>query len=445
MGLTRRQFLTMVGGGAGAAVLFQACGVPEAELFVESSNQIPEDLVSGLDNWYATMCRLCPTSEGIVVRVMEGRAKKVEGNVDYPINRGAHSARCDAGVQALYHPDRIAAPLLRVGQRGDGRWEEISWTDAIRRVASQLRNLSNPNRATMITPPMSSYSGVVADRFMSRFGGQYLRYETMEMTNVRRAIKQVYNQDRMPDFDIDNAGFILSFGADFLNTWVSPVRYSRGYGNFRQGNRPRGTFVHVDSRFSMTGANADELLFVKPGREGLLAMSIASVIIEDGLGNAAATDSLTNGGRIDMSRFAPDRVAEAVGLEAGRIHDLAHEFVEHRGLAIGGGSAAASTNGLFNMVAVYSLNSLVGSLNKSGGVVFNPASPLRDIPAAGGASYTEWQQLVSRMRGGQVGVLMVRGADPMYGLPGSTGFREASFDVPFIFSFSSHMDDTTAM
>lgn len=437
----------MAGGGAGALVLFQACGVPEHELFVESSNEIPEDLVSGLDNWYATVCRQCSSTEGIVVRVMEGRAKKVEGNVDFPLNRGAHSARCDAGVQALYHPDRISAPLLRVGERGEGRWEEISWTDAIQRVALQLESLGDPKEAVLITPPTRSYSALVADRFMARLGGKYLRYEPMETTNVRRAIKQVFNQDRMPDLDLENSKVVLSFGADFLNTWMSPVRYGRGYGHFRQGDRDRGTLIHVDSRFSMTGANADELVFVKPGQEGLFALSIASVIIEDGLGKPDAVDALTDGGRVDVSRFAPDRVADVVGVGADKIRHVAHEFANQgpAAIAVGGGTAAAHTNGYHNMVAVYSLNHLVGSVNQSGGVVFNPDSPLPDIPTAAGANLNQWQELVGQMNSGQIKVLMVKGADPMYALPSALGFRAASFDVPFIFSFSSQLDDTTAM
>ena len=126
MALTRRQFLTLAGGSAAGAILFQACGVPEDELLVQAPVEMPEDLVTGRDNWYATLCRQCGTSEGIVVRVMEGRAKKVEGNVDYPINRGAHSARCEGGLQALYHPDRIRGPMVRSGERGAKQFREIS-------------------------------------------------------------------------------------------------------------------------------------------------------------------------------------------------------------------------------------------------------------------------------------------------------------------------------
>ena len=122
MGLTRRQFLTLIGGSTGAAVLFQACGVPPEELLVESSYEMPEDMVSGLDNWYATVDAKSKVPNGLVVRVMEGRAKKIEGNIDYPVNKGKHSSNCEASLQSLYHPDRIKGPLLRVGDRGDGKY-----------------------------------------------------------------------------------------------------------------------------------------------------------------------------------------------------------------------------------------------------------------------------------------------------------------------------------
>ncbi len=450
MGLTRRQFLTLLGGSAAGAVVFQACGVPARELLVQSPFQMPEDLVSGFDNWYATLCRQCPTSEGVVVRVMEGRAKKVEGNVDYPLNRGAHSARCEAALQALYHPDRISGPLVRVGQRGGGRWEEISWPDAIGRLVFQLQQLQAANNQAamvMVTEPLGGHLGMVVERFVSRFGGRYVPFETVERTNLRAAIKRVFNQDVMPDFDFENTRYLLSFGADFLSTWVSPTRYNRGYGRFRQGERERGTHVHVDSRFSMTAANADETVFVRPGWEGVLALSMAQVIVSEGLGDSAAASALTGGNTAALDAFAPQRVADRVGVAAERIRQVARDFARQRpSLAIGGGSAAAHTNGLFNLVAIYSLNYLVGSVGTPGGIIFNPRPAFPDVPVSpAGASFAQWQQLVQEMRAGRVQVLLVRGANPWYGLPEAAGFRDAMFNVPFIFTFSSILDDTTAM
>ena len=455
MALTRRQFLTLMGGSAATAVLFQACGVPEDELLVQAPLQMPEDMVTGLDNWYATICRMCPTSEGIVVRVMEGRAKKVEGNVDYPVNQGKHSARCEAGLQALYHPDRISAPLLRVGERGAGQWEETSWSIAVATLAERLGEVSDPSRVVMATDPISAHLGMVVDRFVSRYGGRHMPYEPLERTNLRAAIKEVFQQDVLPDFDIENTSYLLSFGADFLNTWVSPVRYARAYGRFRQGERERGTLVHVDSRFSMTGANADEWLYVQPGQEGLLALSMAQVIIDEDLGDAAATDALTEGRTVNLAPFAPDTVAgdisgDAAGSRAEyaeRIKRIAREFATHRpSMAIGGGSAAAHTNGLFNLKAIYALNYLVGSVGKPGGIIFNPEPAVGDAKAAqAAASFADWRSLANEMNEGQIEALMVRGADAMYGLPDSVGFRDASYKVPLIVSFSGHMDDTTAM
>ena len=436
-----------MGGSAATAVLFQACGVPEDELFIESPIEMPEDLVTGLDNWYATLCRQCPTSEGVVVRVMEGRAKKIEGNVDHPVNRGKHSARCEASLQALYHPDRISAPLVRLGERGEGRWEEISWTDAISRLADQLTRLQDRSTMVMATDPIGSSLGTVVSKFVSAYGGRHAHYEPLERTALRASMKSVFGQDVMPDFDIENASYIVSFGAEFLDTWVSPVRYARGYGQFRQGDRERGTFVHVDPRFSMTSANADEWIYVRPGAEGLLACSMAQVIIEEELGDPIAADALTGGGSVDLSRFSPDRVTGETGVPAEKIRRLARDFAGHRpALAIGGGSAAAHTNGSLNLQAIYSLNYLVGSVGSKGGILFNPEPALNGRPDAPSiASFAQWSGLVGDMKQGRVQALLVRGADPFYGAPNTMGLIDASYNVPLIVSFAGRMNDTARM
>ena len=117
MKLTRRNFLAWAGLSAVGAVACEGFGIREGEFSLQSPNMLPEDLVRGQDNWYATLCRTCPCAEGVVVRVMDGRAKKIQGNPMYPVNQGKQSARCEAGLQAVYHPDRIAGPMRRSGAR----------------------------------------------------------------------------------------------------------------------------------------------------------------------------------------------------------------------------------------------------------------------------------------------------------------------------------------
>ena len=454
MDLTRRKFLTLVGGSAAGAVLFQACGVPEAELIVEAPVEMPEDMVTGIDNWYATLCPNCTSQEGIVVRVMEGRAKKVEGNVDYPVNQGKHGVRCEAAVQGLYHPDRISAPLVRLGARGEGRWEEISWTDAIARLANSLGQIGDRSSVILATEPVGGHLGKVVERFASRTGVRHMPYETLDETNLRISMKQVYGLDDMPDFDIGSASYLLTFGADFLSTWGSPVRYARAYGHFRQGDRERGTHVHVEPRLSTTAASADEWVYVNPGWEGHVALAIASVIVEKGLGDSAAAAALTDNGAIDLSRYAPERIADRAGVSAKKLREIAEGFAAHPpALAIGGGSAGAHSNGLTNLNAIYSLNHLVGSVGKSGGVIPNPPSPVRDVTGSPGASpYRDWQGLVGEMNAGNVSALLVNRANPVYGMPVAAGFRQAllgrsggGFNVPLIVSFSGMMDDTSSL
>lgn len=451
MALTRRQFMTLTGGSAAAAVIFAACGVPEDELLVQSSVEMPEDLVSGRDNWYATLCRECASAEGVVVRVMEGRAKKIEGNVDFPVNAGKHSARCEAGLQALYNPDRIRGPLIRAGERGAARFEEVSWTDAASRLAFQLQNLRNEGRQRRVvfaSQPTGGHLGYVMRRFVDVYGATYVPFEPLDTTNQKSAVKAVFGQDRMPDLDIANANVILSFGADFLNTWGSPVRYSRGYGEFRQGrDRERGTHYHVDSRFSMTAANADKWIPVKPGTEGLFALSIAQVMAEDGLADSAALDALTGGDHSTLDQYAPSAVAGRIGVSAEMIHDVAHDFAEHGpSIAFGGGSAAAHTNGEANLIAIYALNHLAGGVGARGGLRFNPPPPLDSIaqPMSAG-SISRWRTLVNDMRSGRIDALIMSGADLFYALPASLDIRTASYDVPLIASFSDVIDDSAAM
>ena len=434
-------------GGSATAVAAAACGVPEKELLVQSSIEMPEDMVTGLDNWYATIDRQNRAPLGIVVRVMEGRAKKVEGNVDYPVNRGKHNAVAEAGLQGLYHPDRIGSPLIRTGQRGEGKWEQLSWTDAVSRVAERLGAASG-EETVLITDPVGAHMGLVVNRFAEALGAKHMSYEPLERTVLKASMKQVFDQDAMPDFDIENAAYILSFGADFLNTWESPVRYARGYGHFRQGeNRKRGKLVHFDSRFSMTGANADEWVYVKPGYEGEVALAIANVMIAAGLPDSPALYRITGQGSNRLERFTPESVGSRAGVSPEKIIRIARDFLDHPpGLAIGGGSAGAHSNGLFNLNAIYALNYLAGSVDQQGGVVFNPPPPISDLPTAPDATpFSDFWDLAGRMSGGQVKALLVRNADPFYGLPENTAIRQASFNVPLIVSFSNSFDDTTML
>ena len=460
MKLTRRNFLAWAGLGAVGAVACEGFGIRKGELDIQSSVRLPEDLVRGTDNWYASLCRTCPSCEGIVVRVMEGRAKMVQGNPFYPTNQGKIHARCEAGLQALYHPDRIATPMRRSGPRGSGEFTAINWQpDGIDTLRNALR--VNGSSSVMITEPLRGHMALLVDRFVTAIGGEHQGFEAIDNNTYRAAVKNVFDQDSLPDLDLENSKFILSFGADFLSTWVSPTRFGRGYGEFRQGHgRDRGMFYQIDSRFSMTAANSDKWLPVRPGWEGYLALSLAQVIVAENLqADGVDIDSLVGGdaGRQTLNNFSPEIVAPMAGLTpamtggdpVGFLKDLARRFAANQpSIAIGGGSAGAQSNGLFNLEAIYALNYLVGTAGKKGGVRFNPASPWADVPSASKAgSLDDWTRITDQIRSGQTKLLMLHGADPVHGLPDSLRLRDAitQADDLLVVSFSPFLDDTSAL
>ena len=147
--LSRRKFLGLVGGTALGAFIFEACGVPEQEFVIQAPVDMPEDYVKGEDDWYATLSDTSNHGESIIVRIMQGRAKKIEGNPDFPNTLGKHRSVTETEIQSMYHPDRISGPLYRKTSSGNHR--PISWKEA----KAILNDASSSNGTkTIITKPL---------------------------------------------------------------------------------------------------------------------------------------------------------------------------------------------------------------------------------------------------------------------------------------------------
>ncbi len=444
MPLTRRQFLKWAGATGVGAVVFNGCRVPDHEIAVQSPVEMPEDLVTGRDNYYATAAQLGTASEGLLVRVMEGRAKKIEGNPDHPVNTGKHGIRAEALLQALYHPDRIKRPLLRIAKGGPFR--RITWQEGIERLTAILQ-AREPGQTLIATPPLRGRIADVARGFAEGSGARLLGFDPLGGDQVvREAARRLYGQTAQPDFDIARAAYVLNFGADFLGTWGNPTRYARGYGEFRQGaRRSRGKLTHIGARYSVTAAAADRWVYAPPGSEGLIAMAVANAVLDGGdLPDADAARALTGGrGAAALQAFAPSRVAAQTGVSEDVIREIARELAEYKpALIIGGGPAAAQANGLFNMTAVYALNALAGSVNRPGGLIFNPPPRSQEVPAA---SLREWRQALTDMRSGDVTAVLARDANLVHGLPGALDATGALRSVDTIVSFSAFLDETAEM
>src|SRR4030095_13257547 len=256
---------------------------------------------------------------------------------------------------------------------------------------------------------------------------------------LREANRQSFGYAQLPTFDIAQSRYVLSFGADFLGTWNSPVAHTVAYGEMRQG-RPgvRAKFVQIEPRMSQTGANADEWVPVKPGTEGVLALGLAHVILKSKLrGRSAAgrAGELIDGWSTGLPSYTPEAVSTRTGVASARIEKLAREFVEHGpALAMIGGAPLAHTNGMFQALAVNALNALVENVGKAGGVFFTPRPDTGAAQKAGRSIPDLAAEILSASKS-PVQVLLLNDANPVFGSPPAWRVAEALSKIPFIISF----------
>jgi anaerobic selenocysteine-containing dehydrogenase len=439
MDLKRRTFLKTAAIAA-AGSLLPGC---ERETHRLIPYVLPDDeIVPGVDDWYASVCSECVARCGVLVRTREGRAKKLEGNPDHPVNHGKLCVKGQTSLQNLYNPDRLRHPFQREGPRGQGTFVPLEWEEGLRRCAQALQDVSGP--PVMVTRPLSgTLAGLLSD-FMESMGGKLYFYAPDAELPLHAAWRESMGSHAAPFYDLAQADYLLSFGAPFLEHWLSPVAMGIAFGHMRQG-RPtvRGRYIHIEPRMSVTAVNADQWLPIRPGTEGMLALGIGQLLLD--------TPSATSAGKA-LDRFRGfygavrlDEVEHATGLTRDVIARLAHDFASARApVAIGGGTACSQTNGTMSLIAINGLNALVASMGReSMARSFRPNEPRveRSIP---------WltEQLVSELVQRQKDVdarpaLFVYGCNPLFTMPPSVPIKALFERSSFVVSFSSFLDESS--
>ena len=453
--VSRRDFLKYIGAGgvgAGAGLLYGEAVKKPVEFLVPQVIP-PEDWAPGVATWYNTSCGQCSAGCGISVRIREGRAKKIEGNAAHPINHGRLCSLGQSGLNALYNPDRLRHPLKLIGERGSGEYEEISWDEAMTTVSVRLGSMKiqkTGNRVHLLTGTTRGHLDVLLARFMRELGSQnYLQYDYTHPHTLYIANQICFGEALLPLYDIANTDYLVSFGADYLGTWLSPVQYSVAYGHMRQGrqdhqsgNARRGHTVQIEPRMSLSGAAADEWIPASSGSEAQFALAMAQYIVASQSYGGSDRDAWAGA----LADYTPDKVAAATGVDAARIKSLAQAFVDaEASLALGGGAASEGTNGVASLVAVNVLNYVAGNIGKPGGVLFNPVAAISRQSVARQADYSRMVEFVAAMNRGDIEVLLINGSNPVFNLPPAAAIADAMDNVEMIVAMSSFMDETTAM
>src|SRR5262245_44914962 len=180
--------------------------------------------------------------------------------------------------------------------------------------------------------------GTIVERFAAGVGtSNVVSYDPFDPAPIRKAMELITGTSRLPAVDFANANFLLSLNANLFETFLSPVRYIYSYGQMRQGRvGVRGALVHAEPRLSQTAACADEWLPIKPGTEGLLALAIAHVIVNEKLYDAEFVAQNTVGfaeWSASLGDYAPEKIAAQIDVPAASIQRVAREFATRRASA----------------------------------------------------------------------------------------------------------------
>jgi anaerobic selenocysteine-containing dehydrogenase len=434
--ISRRDFLKIAGAGVATGAVLTGCGPASRYVTREPYIVMPEYTFNGKSTYFATTCRECPAGCGLVVRTFQGRALKTEGNKNHPVNLGKTCARGQATLQGLYNPDRNTDPVQQ-SARGSRDFSKLDWDAAIKVVGDALQNTEPAGIAFLMGLAPDHLFDLVSNLTTVIGAPVPIRYSALGMfesrTTLSKASEDLLGQAGLPFFDISNADMTFSFGANFLETWLSPVAFTRQYATMRRGKAgKRGYLVQFEPRMSQTAANADEWIPLQPGTEGLVALALGRLVAEKrGLSVPAAFAS------VDVQS-----VSDASGVSMDTLDRLAGIFSDaSQPLAIPGGVALGQSNGQQTAEAVLALNALVNNFGQEGGVSLAPLSPTADAYHSP-ASMQEMADFVDKMKSGQVKVLFVHGVNPVFELPKALGFENAMKSVPLVISFATFPDET---
>jgi molybdopterin-containing oxidoreductase family iron-sulfur binding subunit len=234
----------------------------------------PDSIIPGVANYYATTYVMDGDAVPVVAKVRDGRPIKLEGNDLSSITKGGTSARVQAAVLGLYDTARLRYPLAG--------GKEVSTFDAFDKLVSDAMTKSTGS-VVLLTESISSVTTkqVIAG-FLAKYpGSRHVQYDAISASGLLNANAATFGKRAVPSYDFSKAKTIVSLGADFLGTWLSPVEYARQYAVGRkidQKNPEMSKHIQFESMLSMTGANADDRYVHLPSESGAVALALYAAL-----------------------------------------------------------------------------------------------------------------------------------------------------------------------
>ncbi|WP_405399389.1 TAT-variant-translocated molybdopterin oxidoreductase [Maribacter sp. Asnod2-G09] len=391
----RRDFLKYVGFSTAAASL-AACEGP----VVKSIPYVvlPENIVPGVANYYATTIANGFDFASILIKTREGRPIKVENNTLAKVG-GSANARVQGSVLSLYDSTRLQGPLAN--------GEPVEWDVLNAAVKAKMGGLKGS--AKKIAVLTQTYASPSTDRLMSDLVAAnenvvHVTYDAISEDAALTAFENKYGERALADYDFEKAGLIVSFGADFIADWQGGG-YDAGYSRGRvPKNGKMSRHVQLEANMSLTGANADKRVAMKPSAQKVVLAKLYGKL---------------NGTSVGGNTSEYDALVDSIAVEIKKA-----------------GSSAVVVTGLDDVNAqavVLAINEMLASK------AFDVAAPkyIRK------GSVKAVDALIADMKAGRVGALLMDGVNPVYSLPNAADFKEGLSKVDLTVAFSTNWNETT--
>ncbi|RYZ52008.1 MAG: [Fe-S]-binding protein, partial [Sphingobacteriales bacterium] len=403
----RRDFLKYLGFSTAAAALAASCQTPVRKAIPYL--QKPDNVTPGIADYYASTFVNGGDAISVVVKQREGRPIKIEGNKLSSITKGGTNARAQASVLDLYNTSRLRHPL----QRSGSDYKEVSTFDAFDNMVMQAMANAGGKQVVLLTSTINSPSTLqVISRFLAKYpGSKHVQYDAFSNSGMLLANQADYGKRHIPSYHFDKAKTIVSLGADFLGTWISPVEFSVQYAAGRKmaaKNPQLSRHIHFESFMSLTGSNADDRFMHKPSETGAIALGILAKL----------------GGSVSAPNISDANTKKGIDLAAAALN-------ASKGQAL----VVCGSNDPAIQSVVNAINEAIGA----NGTTINHSVSSNYRMGVDADMVT----LANDIQAGNVGALLVYDCNPVYSYADGKKLGENMLKLPVTVSFNSTMDETT--
>jgi molybdopterin-containing oxidoreductase family iron-sulfur binding subunit len=405
----RRDFLKYLGFSTAAATIAASCKMPVRKAIPYANK--PENLIPGVPKYYATTYVQDGDVIPVVAKVRDGRPIKIEGNELCSFTQGGTSARAQASVLDLYDMYRNRFPSRKVS---DDKFEEVPTFEQFdKMIGDALTGLGNAPVVLLTSSIVSATSQEVIDAFLKKFNGTHVQYDAVSYSGMLEANQATFGKKEIPSYNFDKANVIVSLGADFLATWLSPVEFAHQYAKGRkidEKNPVMSKHYQFESYLSTTGSSADERFTHRPSETGSVALALYAAL----------------GGNISAPAITDEKLKKGIA-------KVAADLKASNGNAV----VVSGSNDVNVQVIVNAINNLVGSYGKT--IDWSVSLNYRK------GVDKDMKELVDNMDAGQVGAIFIYGANPAYDYYDADRFKSAMKKIKLSVSFGEKMDETTQL